>query len=164
MAVTWDGYSESELFMNNNISNVIAQYIPGLLSRGKLHCCSLGFDECILSDGFPRFIVYRDREGVSVSYLKINRNKYNEYQIGHFLLLRRNVLPLGSSGYRTDGLQGMDLKCVEDLLWYEHALLSAGQDILSGDDRWLLDYPWNPIPVADLKVTLIERAMSNDKL
>ena len=141
--------------MKSDLKDLIIKYMPETLSLGKLHCESIGFDECILSNNSARFLVFRDREGINFSYIKEAKGNLTEYQMGHFLLLRRKVPRFNPVDFQAGEYGEDDGKCVRELIWYERALLSTAADILNGDEKWLQDYPWNPIPVAAPTAALI---------
>ena len=108
-----------------------------LANSYKLSIVELGSCEIALRGKKFAIVIFKDRDGVSLSYIKAEKKGAKEFPLGHFLVTKR----LWTASNQPDRIGG-------ELESYALTLKNSGQDILMGDESWMKDFTTSAFPVA----------------
>lgn len=111
----------------------------GVATRFGFSIVELSETEMGLLKGSFALVVYRDRDGVGVNYIRRNdtSGEVIQYPLGHFLATQRGWVA-----------SAKEERIASELEAYALTLERSASDILSGDDSWITQVKTNPFPVS----------------
>jgi hypothetical protein len=105
----------------------------------------LGPDDVALIKGNFAIRLFRDREGMSMTYVRREKSGVKEYPLGDYLAINRKwMLPELNMSRNENELEAFAL-----------TLRTSAKDILNGDELWIQKTATTALPVADATCKLL---------
>lgn len=117
--------------------NQVKQCFSDLAQCYTLSIVELGSCEIALEGKGFAIVIFKDRDGISLSYIKAKGEGTREYPLGHFLATRRRW----TASNQPD-------RIAAELESYALTLRDSAQDILRGDEAWMEDFTTSSFPVS----------------
>ena len=104
-------------------------------------------------------LVWIDREGVSVKYVRLASSKFEIIDIGKFIALKRGWVACGTPGADEDTNARLRRECSS----YALNLQKSATDILQGGTEWLKEVSESPSALSDLTAEAIKSALERSR-
>lgn len=104
-------------------------------------------------------LIWLDREGVSVKYVRLASSKFEIIDIGKFIALKRGWVACGSPRADEDTEARLRRECSS----YALNLQKSAADILQGGTNWLKEVSESPSVLSDLTRKAIKSALERSR-
>jgi hypothetical protein len=139
----------------NNGDQIVREEFGSLCRTFNLTVKKMGDDEIALIGGTFVLLVWLDREGVSVKYIRLDREKFEAIDVGRFLVLKRGWIAteLPSKG------ENIEDRLRRECSSYALNIQQYGAEILMGQTEWMKEVTGSPIVLSEVTKKAIQTAL-----
>jgi CRISPR/Cas system CMR-associated protein Cmr5 small subunit len=139
----------------NDSEKIVREEFGSMCQTFNLLIEKIGDGEIALIGAVFLLLVWLDRDGASVKYVRLDRPKFEAIDIGRFLALKREWVATGSP----EGEENTENRLRRECSSYAVNLQKYATDILKGETDWMKKVTDTPIVLSDVTGKAINAAL-----